>query len=105
VTLSRPPRRFARQPGGYLEAADLGAVLAQPDATCATGRRDEPRERFNVFSGDNGQGKTNLLEVIFAVAALRSFRTADRTVRLGRDHRYAIALASSPCRQVDRDSR
>jgi recombinational DNA repair ATPase RecF len=25
----------------------------------------EPRERFNVFSGDNGQGKTNLLETIF----------------------------------------
>jgi DNA replication and repair protein RecF len=36
----------------------------------------EPRERFNVFSGDNGQGKTNLLEAIFAVAALRSFRTS-----------------------------
>jgi DNA replication and repair protein RecF len=36
----------------------------------------EPRERFNVFSGDNGQGKTNLLEAIFVVAALRSFRTA-----------------------------
>jgi len=36
----------------------------------------EPRERFNVFVGDNGQGKTNLLETIFVVAALRSFRTA-----------------------------
>ena len=35
-----------------------------------------PRERFNVFAGDNGQGKTNLLEAIFVVAALRSFRTA-----------------------------
>jgi DNA replication and repair protein RecF len=35
-----------------------------------------PRERFNVFSGDNGQGKTNLLEAIFVVATLRSFRTA-----------------------------
>jgi DNA replication and repair protein RecF len=35
----------------------------------------EPRARFNVFSGDNGQGKTNLLEAIFVVAALRSFRT------------------------------
>jgi DNA replication and repair protein RecF len=29
-----------------------------------------------VFSGDNGQGKTNLLEAIFVIAALRSFRTA-----------------------------
>jgi DNA replication and repair protein RecF len=36
----------------------------------------QPRERFNVFAGDNGQGKTNLLEAIFVVAALRSFRTA-----------------------------
>ncbi|MBS1119771.1 MAG: replication and repair protein RecF [Deltaproteobacteria bacterium] len=36
----------------------------------------EPRERFNVFVGDNGQGKTNLLEAIFVVAALRSFRTS-----------------------------
>ena len=36
----------------------------------------EPRERFNVFVGDNGQGKTNLLEAIYVVAALRSFRTS-----------------------------
>jgi DNA replication and repair protein RecF len=36
----------------------------------------EPRERFNVFVGDNGQGKTNLLEAIYAVSALRSFRTS-----------------------------
>jgi DNA replication and repair protein RecF len=35
----------------------------------------EPGPRFNVVSGDNGQGKTNLLEAIFVVAALRSFRT------------------------------
>lgn len=38
--------------------------------------RLEPRERFNVFVGDNGQGKTNLLEAIYVAAALRSFRTA-----------------------------
>lgn len=30
---------------------------------------------FNVLSGDNGQGKTNLLEAIYLVATLRSFRT------------------------------
>src|ERR1043165_4739180 len=35
----------------------------------------EPRERFNVFVGNNGQGKTNLLEAIYAVSTLRSFRT------------------------------
>src|ERR1700690_1218834 len=39
----------------------------------------EPRERFNVFVGQNGQGKTNLLEAIYVVAAVRSFRTARLT--------------------------
>src|SRR3954468_19877082 len=38
-----------------------------------------PRERFNVFVGDNGQGKTNLLEAIYTIATLRSFRTAKLT--------------------------
>jgi DNA replication and repair protein RecF len=32
--------------------------------------------RFNVVSGDNGQGKTNLLEALYVVATSRSFRTA-----------------------------
>ncbi|MCE9577859.1 MAG: DNA replication/repair protein RecF [Deltaproteobacteria bacterium] len=34
-----------------------------------------PSPRFNVFVGDNGQGKTNLLESIYVAATLRSFRT------------------------------
>ncbi len=35
----------------------------------------EPGERFNVIHGDNGQGKTNLIEAIYLVATSRSFRT------------------------------
>lgn len=35
----------------------------------------EPGPRFNVFAGENGQGKTNLLESLYAVCTLRSFRT------------------------------
>jgi len=31
--------------------------------------------RFNVLSGDNGQGKTNLLEAAYVLATTRSFRT------------------------------
>lgn len=38
--LAMPARRFPRRPVGYLEAADLGAVLAQPDGSSAAGRRD-----------------------------------------------------------------
>lgn len=34
-----------------------------------------PHERFNVLSGDNGQGKTNVLEAIWLLSGLRSFRT------------------------------
>jgi DNA replication and repair protein RecF len=32
--------------------------------------------RLNVVSGDNGQGKTNLLEAVYVLATSRSFRTA-----------------------------
>lgn len=32
-------------------------------------------EKINVFCGDNGQGKTNLLEAIYLIATGRSFRT------------------------------
>lgn len=35
----------------------------------------EPGPRFNVVSGRNGSGKTNLVEAIYLIGALRSFRT------------------------------
>jgi len=35
----------------------------------------EPAPRFNVIAGDNGQGKTSLLEALYAIATSRSFRT------------------------------
>lgn len=37
-----------------------------------------PQERFNVISGRNGVGKTNLIESIYLLGALRSFRTSVR---------------------------
>ncbi len=33
-------------------------------------------ERFNVISGENGQGKTNLLEALYVLSTSKSFRTA-----------------------------
>jgi len=36
----------------------------------------EPSPRTNIVFGDNGQGKTSLLEAIYLVATSRSFRTA-----------------------------
>lgn len=35
----------------------------------------DPASRFNVIAGDNGQGKTSLLEAVYCVATSRSFRT------------------------------
>lgn len=35
----------------------------------------EPTPRLNVLAGDNGQGKTSLLEAVYFVATSRSFRT------------------------------
>ncbi len=34
----------------------------------------EPHHRFNVFWGLNGQGKTNILEAIYLLSAVKSFR-------------------------------
>lgn len=40
------------------------------------GRMDwQPGRRVNVIVGDNGQGKTSLLEAVYLVATTRSFRT------------------------------
>ena len=35
-----------------------------------------PGERFNVFHGNNGQGKTNILEAIYLLGTMKSFRHA-----------------------------
>jgi len=35
-----------------------------------------PHPRFNVLSGDNAQGKTNLLEAVYLLGTLRSFRAS-----------------------------
>lgn len=44
----------------------------------------EPAPRFNVIAGDNGQGKTSLLEALYTLATSRSFRT-ERFKELQRD--------------------
>jgi DNA replication and repair protein RecF len=74
-----------------------------------------PGPRFNVFFGDNGQGKTNLIETVYVLATLRSFRTsrlaelvalgasrttlAARVVRAATERRYDVVL-EPPRRQV-----
>jgi DNA replication and repair protein RecF len=47
-------------------------------------------ERFNVVSGDNGQGKTNLLEALYVLATSKSFRSSKMTDVVG----FGAELAS-----------
>ena len=34
--------------------------------------------RFNIFYGNNGQGKTNFLEAIFYLGTVKSFQTCQK---------------------------
>src|SRR5690554_3811200 len=45
--------------------------------------------RFTVLWGHNGAGKTNILEALYLVSTLRSFRTADLKVLLRRGCEHA----------------
>lgn len=58
-----------------------------------------PGPRFNVLWGDNGQGKSNLLEALDYLATLRSFRAArtDDLIREGAEQAVLTAkVASGP---------
>ena len=65
----------------------------------------EPHERFNVIHGDNAQGKTNLLEAIYLLSALRSFKAATNgeLVRWGEAEAVVRGVVSR--REVVRDIR
>jgi len=59
----------------------------------------EPGPRFNVLSGDNGQGKSNLLEAVHYLGALESFRLARKDALIAHAAERAVVagkLAASP---------
>lgn len=45
--------------------------------------------QFNFIYGKNGQGKTNIMEAIYYLSALKSFRTSERTDLIGRHQDFA----------------
>jgi DNA replication and repair protein RecF len=57
----------------------------------------EPARRLNVFFGDNGQGKTSVVEALYVLATTRSFRCQKlgETVREGESHAEVRARVSS----------
>jgi DNA replication and repair protein RecF len=58
----------------------------------------EPAPRLNVISGNNGQGKTSLLEAIYFAATSRSFRTH----RIAELVRHGVSVGSARARFVER---
>jgi len=59
----------------------------------------EPGPRFNVLSGDNGQGKSNLLEAVCYLGSLDSFRLARKDALIRHEAQRAVIagkLAASP---------
>ncbi len=63
----------------------------------------EPGEHFNVIHGDNGAGKSNLLETIYYMSALGSFRGAKADDMIGmnaEEARIEAKLADEPLPHV-----
>lgn len=50
----------------------------------------EPGEKFNVFYGNNGQGKTNLLESIYLLATMKSFKQAKNSELIAFGSEFAL---------------
>jgi DNA replication and repair protein RecF len=61
-----------------------------------------PSPRFNVISGENGQGKTNLLEAVYLAGTLRSFRTTTTQDLIGWDAKEAHVAARVVRNELER---
>ena len=70
-----------------LTLADFRNFRFDP-ASSQVGQQLEFGQRFTVLWGHNGAGKTNILEALYLLSTLRSFRTSDlkAMLRRGCDH-------------------
>lgn len=63
----------------------------------------EPHARFNILEGHNGQGKTNVLEAIYLLGTLRSFREGRTKGLIQWDKESALVRGSVSRRGVERE--
>jgi DNA replication and repair protein RecF len=65
----------------------------------------EPSPRLNVIAGDNGQGKTSVLEALYVVATSKSFRTEKLREVVKQDRDVASVAAQVSEAGLTRDQR
>ena len=63
----------------------------------------EPGEKFNVFYGKNGQGKTNLLESIYLLATMKSFKQAKNAELISFGAEFALIKGVVERERVQRE--
>jgi DNA replication and repair protein RecF len=62
-----------------------------------------PGDKFNVFYGNNGQGKTNLLESIYLLATMKSFKQAKNSELINFGSEFALLKGVVERDQVRRE--
>ena len=62
----------------------------------------EPHPRFNIIEGANGQGKTNLLEGIYILGALKSFRETKNKPLIAWEEKTALVRGTLVRRDIER---
>jgi len=62
-----------------------------------------PGKKFNVFYGNNGQGKTNLLESIYLLATMKSFKQAKNAELIAFGTEFALIKGVVERDQVQRE--
>ncbi len=62
----------------------------------------EPDPHFNVFWGENAQGKTNILEAICLLGTLKSFRNAKNPELIAQGEKFARLASTVEQREIER---
>jgi DNA replication and repair protein RecF len=88
-----------------LTVADFRNFSAETHGEGPPGATVEFSRGFTVLHGHNGAGKTNLLEALYMVSTLRSFRNAELRTMLRRDRDHARILVEAHDPQIDLQTR
>lgn len=67
--------------------------------------RFTPGEELTVLCGENGQGKTNLLEAVWLLTGSKSFRNAKDAQLIRQGEEFAVVQGSAECGGMEKDIR